>query len=195
MSKEANWIFDEVEKHEKKKKLPDVGLEVVTKIGNKLVDRNRQLAKKEEELKALKAEIREIQERELPDAMQACNGLTRFDLKDGSQITVKDDIFCSFKLDKKADALKWLEKNGHAELIKHDVKVSFPKGKYDQADDLINVLSKKFKDIPYDEKTDVHAGTLKAWAKDQYKLGETLPEELFNVYEASVAKIKLGKEK
>ena len=38
------------------------------------------------------------------------------------------------------------------ELIKHDVKVSFPKGKYDQADKLIEVLSKNFKDIPYDEK-------------------------------------------
>jgi hypothetical protein len=195
MSKEANWIFDEVEKHQKKQKLPNVGLEVVTKIGNKLLDKNRELAKKEEELKSLKEQIREIQEKELPDAMQACNGLTRFDLKDGSQITVKDEIFCSFKADMKPQALKWIEKEGHAELIKHDVKVSFPKGKYDQADDLIKVLSKKFKDIPYEEKTDVHAGTLKAWAKDQYKLGKTLPEELFNVYEASIAKIKLGKEK
>jgi hypothetical protein len=45
------------------------------------------------------------------------------------------------------------------------------------------------------EKTDVHAQTLKAFAKDQYKLGQTLPEEYFSVYEASIAKIKLGKEK
>ena len=110
MSKEANWIFDEVEKHSKKKKLPNVGLEVVTKIGNKLLDKNKKLAKKEEELKALKAEIREIQEKELPDAMQACNGLTRFDLKDGSSIVCKDEIFCSFKADKKPEALKWIEK-------------------------------------------------------------------------------------
>jgi hypothetical protein len=76
-----------------------------------------------------------------------------------------------------------------------DVKVSFPKGKYDQADELISVLTKNFKDIPYEEKTDVHAQTLKAFAKDQYKLGQTLPEEYFSVYEASIAKIKLGKEK
>lgn len=195
MSKANNWIFDEVEKHSKKKKLPEVGLETVTKIGNKLVDKNKELAIKEQELKNLKAEIREIQEKELPDAMQACGGLTRFDLKDGSQISVKDEIFCSFKAEMKPQALKWMESEGHAELIKHDVKVSFPKGKYDQADDLIKVLTKNFKDIPYDEKTDVHAGTLKAWAKDQYKLGKQLPENLFNVYEASIAKIKLGKEK
>ena len=90
MSKEANWIFDEVEKHQKKQKLPNVGLEVVTKIGNKLLDKNRELAKKEEELKSLKEQIREIQEKELPDAMQACNGLTRFDLKDGCSIVVKE---------------------------------------------------------------------------------------------------------
>ena len=194
MSKET-WIFDEVEKHSKKEKLPEVGLEVVTRIGNKLVDKNKQLTKKEEELKNLKLEIRKIQEEELPDAMRACNGMERFDLKDGTQIKVKDEIFVSMRADRKADALKYLEDEGHAELIKHDVKVSCPKGKYDQADKLISVLSKNFKDIPYDEKADVHSQTLKAWAKDQYKLGKTLPEELFSVYEASIAKIKLGKEK
>ena len=194
MSKET-WIFDEVEKHSKKKKLPNVGLEVVTKIGNKLVEKKKNLAKEEERLKTLKAEIREIEERELPDAMRACNGMTRFDLKDGSQIKVKDEIFCSIPVDKKAEALKWLEENGHAGLIKHDVKVSFAKGEYDQADKLISVLNKKFKNIPYDENSTVHSQTLKAFAKDQYKLGETLPENLFNVYEASIAKVTLGKEK
>ena len=60
MSKET-WIFDEVEKHSKKKKLPNVGLEVVTKIGNKLVEKKKNLAKEEERLKTLKAEIREIE--------------------------------------------------------------------------------------------------------------------------------------
>ena len=194
MSKET-WIFDEDENHSKKKKLPNVGLEVVTKIGNKLVEKKKNLAKEEERLKTLKAEIRDIEEKELPDAMRACNGMTRFDLKDGSQIKVKDDIFCSIPLDKKADALKWLEENGHAGLIKHDVKVSFAKGEYDQADKLVEVLNKNFKNIPYDENSTVHSQTLKAFAKDQYKLGETLPENLFNVYEASIAKVTLGKEK
>ena len=194
MSKET-WIFDSVEKHKKKESLPVVGLEVVTAIGNKLIEKKKNFAKEEERLKILKAQIREIEEKELPDAMASCNGMTRFDLEDGSQISVKDDIFCSIRADVKADALKWLEENGHAELIKHDVKISFPKGKYDQADKLIEVLSKNFKDIPYDEKSDVHAQTLKAFAKEQYKLGEQLPEEYFSVYEASIAKVKLGKEK
>ena len=81
------------------------------------------------------------------------------------------------------------------ELIKNDVKVSFAKGEYDEADKLIEVLNKNFKNIPYDEKSSVHAGTLKAFAKERYSLGETLPEEYFSVYEASIAKVKLGKEK
>ena len=38
-----------------------------------------------------------------------------------------------------------------ARLIKHDVKVSFAKGEYDEADKLIKVLNKNFKNIPYDE--------------------------------------------
>ena len=194
MSKKKTWIFDAVEKH-KKKKLEPVGLETVTAIGNKLVEKKRNLEAEEERLKTLKAEIREIEEKELPDAMQACNGMTRFDLKDGSQIKVKDEIFCSIPKDKLSKALSWLEKEGHAGLIKHDVKVSFAKGEYDQADKLIKVLSKNFKNIPYDEKSSVHPQTLKTFAKERYSLGETLPEEYFNVYEASIAKVTLGKEK
>ena len=50
MSKET-WIFDEVEKHSKKKKLPNVGIGVVTKIGNKLVDKKNILLKKKIDLK------------------------------------------------------------------------------------------------------------------------------------------------
>jgi len=194
MSKE-NWIFDSVEKHNKKESLPIVGIEVVTAIGNKLIKKKKNLAEEEERLKVLKVQIRDIEEKELPDAMASCNGMTRFDLEDGSQISVKDDLFCSIPENKRAGALKWLEENGHSGLIKHDVKVSFAKGEYDEADKLIEVLNKNFKDIPYDERSTVHAGTLKTFAKERYSLGETLPEEYFSVYEASIAKVKLGKEK
>ena len=194
MSKE-NWIFDSVEKHNKKESLPIVGIEVVTAIGNKLIKKKKNLMEEEERLKILKTQIRDIEEKELPDAMASCNGMTRFDLEDGSQISVKDDLFCSIPETKRAGALKWLEENGHSGLIKHDVKVSFAKGEYDEADKLIKVLNKNFKDIPYDERSTVHAGTLKTFAKERYSLGETLPEEYFSVYEASVAKVKLGKEK
>ena len=195
MSSKENWIFDSIEKRNEKKSLPQGGLEVVTAIGNKLIKKKKNLMEEEERLKILKTQIREIEEKELPDAMASCNGMTRFDLDDGSQISVKDDLFCSIPEDKRAGALKWLEENGHSELIKHDVKVSFAKGEYDEADKLIEVLNKNFKDIPYDERSTVHAGTLKTFAKERYSLGETLPEEYFSVYEASIAKVKLGKEK
>ena len=69
------------------------------------------------------------------------------------------------------------------------------KGEYDEADKLIGLLNKNFKNIPYEEKSTVHPGTLKAFAKERYSLGETLPEEYFSIYEASIAKVKLGKEK
>ena len=161
---------------------------------SKLQAVQQEILNKENEIKELKNNENYISGVVIPDLMAELN-LKSMKLADGSEISVGNKYFASIKADKKADALKWLEDEGHAELIKHDVKVSFPKGKYDQADKLIEVLSKNFKDIPYDEKADVHSQTLKAWAKDQYKLGKTLPEELFSVYEASIAKIKLGKEK
>ena len=117
MSKET-WIFDEVEKHQEKKKLrTDSGLEVVTAIGNKLLDKKKKLEEEELRLKGLKAEILEIEQKELPDAMTACGNLKSFTLKDGSEIKIKDDIFCSIPADKKAAAFKWLEENGHSNLL------------------------------------------------------------------------------
>ena len=50
MSKE-NWIFDSVEKHKKKEKLPEGGLEVVTAILINLWKRKRTLRKKKKDLK------------------------------------------------------------------------------------------------------------------------------------------------
>ena len=194
MSKET-WIFDAVEEHEKKKSLPtDGGLKIVTQIGNKLISKKKDLDQQEEKLKQIKAEIREIEENELPGAMTQV-GLKKFELEDGSQISVKEEIFCSIPEEKRSQALNWLEENGHSEIIKHDVKVSFAKGEYDEADRLIKVLNKEFKNIDYDEKSTVHPQTLKAFAKDRYSLGQTLPEEFFNVYEANIARVKLGKEK
>ena len=44
------WIFDAVEKHKKKKTLPKGGLEIVTAIGNKLIEKKKVLEKEEERL-------------------------------------------------------------------------------------------------------------------------------------------------
>ena len=121
--------------------------------------------------------------------------LRYFELNDGTEFSVKEEIFVSITEAKRAGALKWLEDNGHGDLIKHDVKVSFGRGDHESAEDLKKILGKSFKSIPYDERMNVHSGTLKVFAKERYSLGETLPEEHFSVYEANIAKVKLGKEK
>ena len=189
------WIFDEVVKDKKKVKKPiDSQLKVITKIGEKVVENKRNIARLDEEVKLAKEKLRKIVEEELPDAMTSVN-LRTFELEDGTNFSVKDEIFVSIREDKRAGALKWLEDNGHGDLIKHDVKVSFGRGDHDHAENLKKILGKSFKSIPYDERMTVHSGTLKAFAKERYSLGETLPEEHFSVYEANIAKVKLGKEK
>jgi len=189
------WIFDEVVKDKKKVKKPiDSQLKVITKIGEKVVENKRNIARLDEEVKLAKEKLKKIVEEELPDAMTSVN-LRTFELEDGTNFSVKDEIFVSIREDRRAGALKWLEDNGHGDLIKHDVKVSFGRGDHDHAENLKKILGKSFKSIPYDERMTVHSGTLKAFAKERYSLGETLPEEHFSVYEANIAKVKLGKEK
>jgi len=192
---EKAWIFDEVIKGKQKVKKPtDSKLKIITRIGEKVVEKKKVIAKIEEEVKLAREQLRKIVEEELPDAMTSVN-LKYFELIDGTEFSVKEEIFVSITEDKRAGALKWLETNGHGDLIKHDVKVSFGRGDHDHAENLKKILGKSFKSIPYDERMTVHSGTLKAFAKERYSLGETLPEEHFSVYEANIAKVKLGKEK
>ena len=44
-----------------------------------------------------------------------------------------------------------------------------------------------------DEKSTVHPQTLKATVKEMVHSGQTLPDNLFNVYEAKIANVKIPK--
>ena len=49
MTMSDKWIFDAVEKHKKKKTLPKGGLEIVTAIGNKLIEKRKFLKKRKKD--------------------------------------------------------------------------------------------------------------------------------------------------
>ena len=102
----------------------DSKLKIITRIGEKVVEKKKVIAKIEAEVKLAREQLRKIVEEELPDAMTSVN-LKYFELIDGTEFSVKEEIFVSITEDKRAGALKWLEVNGHGDLIKHDVKVSF----------------------------------------------------------------------
>lgn len=147
----------------------------------------------EKALGELKSRHLKLRTEALPEAMKQV-GLTEFTLSNGSKISIKDGIDVSIPVPKKPEAFAWLRDNGHGDIIKNDVTLSFGTGQDAQKDVAIEFAEQN--NFPYAAKEAVHTGTLKAWAKKQLELDDqtnALPEDLITVYRYDVAKVDLPK--
>lgn len=70
-------------------------------------------------------------------------GLTRFDLDDGSVVTVKPTYGGYIKHDNKEEAHKWLKDHGHDDLIKNQITVAFGRGEDAKASEFWNLQRKR----------------------------------------------------
>lgn len=164
--------------------------EVLTAVAA-LVERQAQLeaevADREAALKKRKEELRRLAEHDLPDAMLAAGGLTRLDLASGLKVKVTPFYDARIPQDRADEAFAWLRRNGHGDLIKHEVALSFSAGQEQEAEKaLCLLLAEGF--APKDDER-VHPQTLKAFIREQLEAGSDLPLDLFGVYAGQRAKI------
>ncbi len=78
------------------------------------------------------AEIKRIEERELPAAMLDL-GMTDFGLAGGGRVALKKVYLAGIKVDDRPDAFKWMRETGNESLIKAEIKVGFAKGDVERA--------------------------------------------------------------
>jgi hypothetical protein len=90
-------------------------------------------------------------------------------------------------LSKVDDAFTWLRENGHGDLIKNNVMLTFGRNQDNEAKSLIAELREKGHNVKQAEK--VEPMTLKAFVKEQIQGGKNVPADLFGVYVASKTKI------
>lgn len=143
----------------------------------------------EAKLKDLGNQLRAIAEVALPEAMRAI-GVKAFALANGGKVTIKEEVYCSVRKDVEGRAFAWLRENGHGDIIKSNVEVRFGSGDDEKAVRLVAVLEREGFDN-FGQKTSVHPGTLKAFAKEQLAEGRPLPDDLFSVAPINRAVIKL----
>tara|TARA_R100001594_G_scaffold150529_1_gene212163 strand:+ start:945 stop:1481 length:537 start_codon:yes stop_codon:yes gene_type:complete len=137
------------------------------------------LADLENKLELAKAQLKTIQEVELPETMLAL-GLKSFTLSDGSKLEIKTFYRGNITKKNEAAAHAWLKENGHDDLIKNEVKCSFGKGEDEEAAELMKVIEDFGAD--YENKKSVHPSTLKAFVREQIEEGGTLPLDLLGVH-------------
>jgi hypothetical protein len=85
------------------------------------------------------------------------------------------------------EAFNWLRDNGHGDLIKNNVTLTFGRSEDAIAKQLVDELQQKGHNVKQAEK--VEPMTLKAFVKEQIQKGKNVPSDLFGVYIANKTKI------
>jgi hypothetical protein len=133
----------------------------------------------ERDLDQSKADLRRIQERELPDAMQLA-GIENYTLNGGRKVEIVTSIVASPTNDQKPLMLEWLQNNNHADIVKHELKIGFGKGEDDIAKKLKSWLGMHLPKQKVDDKTFVHPQTLNGFVREMFREGYDIPDT-FNV--------------
>jgi hypothetical protein len=153
---------------------------------NKLLETQKKMAAIDEQLKTLKATEATLSGQTIPNLMHKA-GLSLIKLKDGSAVEVKPFYAASIPLSKADEAFTWLRDNGHGDLIKNNVLITFRCQQDNEAKSLVAELREKGHNVKQAEK--VESMTLKAFVREQIQDGKNVPADLFGVYVASKTKI------
>lgn len=151
----------------------------------------------EEELKVASAELRELDDKLIPDAM-ATMGLQSFALEDGTKLEVVDVVDPYVKEEDRPAFFEWLAENGFGDLVKHQVVATFGKGEAEEAENAMRALAQA--GVAYEDKESVHPQTLKAWTRERIETAARLrqpavfPESL-TIYQGRRAKIVAPKKR
>ena len=153
---------------------------------NKLLETQKEIDKLEDKLKTFKTTETTLSEQTIPNLMQQA-GVSLIKLKDGSSVEIKPFYAARIPSSKIEEAFEWLRTNGHGDLIKNNVMLTFGRKQDNEAKSLVAELREKGHNVKQAEK--VEPMTLKAFVKEQIQGGKNVPADLFGVYVASKTKI------
>lgn len=172
---------------------PPATLERLTKLAEEAQTLERVINEMTIALADKQDQLDKILRTEIPDIFTEL-AIEEYKLKDGSKMTVKDDIKCGISEERKPAAFQWLRENNFDGIIKTNVSVSFGKGEAEMAEKAKEALIEAgFTEAVVDDS--VHWQTLKSFVKEQLAEGTAIPLDTFGVFEFRVAKITQPKRK
>ena len=150
---------------------------------------NQQIEDAETHLKALKQEKQRMAFEQIPMLMDEM-GIERLDV-DGVTVKLKAFVSASIPADRKQEAFNWLREHGLDDIIKNDIIVSFGRGQDNQAGDVMYDLEQK--GFHPEQKTHIHAMTLKAFVKERVEQGKPIDLDMFGAFVARTAEVRRNK--
>lgn len=166
---------------------PEEELTKITKLAEKQLQCEKNIAQIEDKLVAAKQEWSDIAEKQLPEIMDRL-GLTEFRTKSGIRVEVDEKVRCSLSKENKPKAHDWLEKNGYGGIIKSAVVVGFSRNEIKEANELISELKSRKRIAVLERK--VEPATLTAFVKTQLEEGKNIPVDIFGVFRQRSSKIE-----
>lgn len=165
-------------------------LETINNFVRMQLQRQQEVEDAENVLAAAKKRLRQIQEIDLPSAMEAA-GCSEFKTKEGLKVSIKKDISASLSEGKKPAAIEWLLRNGHSEIVKTDVIIPFDRTESDSAQvaELTSYLQSA--GYAFTSKNDVNTATLKALIRELRENGVDVPLETLGAFEWKKAIVKV----
>ena len=158
----------------------------IAKSCNKLLETQKELNTLDDHIKTLKETESTLSEQTIPDLMHRA-GVSLIKLKDGSSVEVKPFYSARIPVSRTEEAFTWLRDNGHGDLIKNNVLLTFGRTQDNEAKSLVADLREKGHNVKQTEK--VEPMTMKAFVKEKIQEGKDVPSEVFGVYVASKTKI------
>ena len=164
----------------------DEQLESISALIRRQIEAEQTVESSEDSLKRAKQNLKNIREERLPEAMRTA-GVINFTTSDFLSATLNDVYYANIKEENRDDAFAWLKEEGHDDIIKNDVLMSFGRGEEDMAQTAMDQLT----DLGLNptNKKHIHWQTLRAFVKEQMTKGVTLPDSI-SVHVVPTTKIK-----
>lgn len=186
-------LFDVVKEREETLSSSDK-LNRIGEIGEQMRQLEREMLELEAKIDEKKKQHFDLKSKVLPDLLREV-GMSSFSLDDGTTVELKDEIYPDIPAGVREEAYEWLRQNGHGDLIKHEIKVSFGMGEDEEALAIRRILTDHSTPLNFVEKETVLPQTLKAWVKESDRKGIELPDGLIKVHRVTVAHMKVPKGK
>lgn len=167
-------------------------LERIARAGKRVQDIEASILTLEQGIADRKKELQDLRTKIIPDLLRSI-GMNSFSLADGSVVELKDELFPDIPAAKREAAYEWLRENGHGDLIKHEIKVTFGMGEDLEALTIRKMLHEHNSPLNFTEKETILAQSLRAWVREQERRGTELPNDLFSVHRVTTAHLKTSK--
>ena len=164
---------------------------VLRQLADEYLAAEAEVLRIEAELETAKASMKDVAEVRIPAATDGMDG--KFNLGDGRELQVKEEIRSSIAGDKKDPAIAWLDDHDYGHIVKRQVVVEFAKGETERTTaflEAVKALEMELGTLVVKTNFSVHHATLNSWVKEQLGEGVDLPVDIFGIFRQRTAKVK-----